>query len=56
MYGLVRSPNKYLLVVCGGAVVVVDERNATAMDDVADTIDVVATDGVVAVTAVVVWV
>ena len=56
LYGLERSPDKSLMVVCGDEVLVAAVHNAMAMDDVAATIDVVATDGVVAATAVVVWV
>ena len=54
LYGLERSPDKSLLVVCGDAVVVTATCNAAATDDV------VAADGVVvavgATTAVDVWV
>ena len=48
------------MVVCGDEVVVVTMRNATAMDDVADAVDVAAVDGVAVVvgaaTMVAVWV
>ena len=51
------SPHNSQLVACGGEVVVLDARNAvvatahnaTATDDVAAAIDVVAADGVVVV-------
>ena len=54
MYGLERSPDNYLMVVCGDGVVVVAAHNAAAVDDVADILDVVVADGVVV--AIVVWV
>ena len=60
LYGLERSPDKSLMVVCGDEVVVVAVHNAAAVDDVAATIDVAAADGVVvvvgAMASVVVWV
>ena len=60
LYGLVRIPNKSLLVVCVGVVVVSAARNAMAVDDVVAGVDVAAMDSVVvavgAVAAVVVWV
>ena len=60
LYGLVRSIDNSLLVVCGGVVVVAAVCNAVAMDDVAAVVDVAATDGVLvvvgAMAAVVVWV
>ena len=60
MYGLVRSPDNSLLVVCGGEVVVVDACNATTTDDISVASGVVAVDGVVVgagdAAALVVWV
>ena len=44
------------MVVCGDEVLVVATRNVGATDDVVTIVDVVATDGVVVVAAVVVWV
>ena len=55
MYGLERSPDNSLMVVCGGEVVVVAACNAAAIDDVVAFVgvvaadDVAATDGVAAV-------
>ena len=45
--GLGRTPNNFLMVVCGDGVVVVDAHNATAADDLVATDDIVAVDGVV---------
>ena len=60
MYGLARSPDNSLMVVCGDEVVVMAAHNAATMDDVAATVDVAAADGVVVavgvVATVVVWV
>ena len=56
MYGLGRSPNNSLMVVCGGEVVVATMHNAAAMDDVAVVVDVAAVEGVAVVVAIVVWV
>ena len=60
LYGLEMSPNKSLMVVCGGEVVVAAVHNVAAMDDVAAIVDVAVADGVVvavgAAAAVVVWV
>ena len=60
MYGLVRSLDNSLMVVCGGEVVVAVSRNVVAVDDVAIAVDVALVDGVavaVGATAVpVVWV
>ena len=60
MYGLERSPDISLMVVCGDEVVVAAMRNAAAVDDVAVAVDVVTMDGVVvavgAAATVVVWV
>ena len=60
MYGLERSPDSSLMIVCGDEVVVATACNVSATDDVAVAIDVVAANGVVvtvgATTAVVVWV
>ena len=60
MYGLERSPDNSLMVVCGGEVVVVDVHNATAMDDAMAVVGVVVADGVVVgvgvAAALVVWV
>ena len=49
LYGLVRSPDKSLLVVCGGVVVVAAAHNAAAMGDVAAAIGVADADDVVVV-------
>ena len=60
MYGLERSPDNSLMVVCGDEVVVAAVHNAAAVDDVAAAIDVTDADGVVvavgATAAVVFWV
>ena len=60
MCGLERSPDKSLMVVCGGEVVVAATHNVATADDVAADVDVsVAYDVVVTVgaaAAVVVWV
>ena len=60
MYGLVRSPDKSLLVVCGGAVVVVAACNAAAVNDVVAVVGVAVADGVAvavgAAAALVFWV
>ena len=59
LYGLQRSPDNSLMVVCGGEVMVAVAHNAMVADDVVagadvavgasatDAVDVVATDGVV---------
>ena len=47
MCGLERSPDNSLLVLCGGAVVVVTLHNVGAMDDVVAAIDVAGVDSVV---------
>ena len=54
LYGLERSPDKSLMVVCGDEVVVAAMRNASATDDVEAMHGVVITVG--AASAVVVWV
>ena len=60
LYGLERSPDNSLMVVCGDEVVVVAACNVVAADDVVAIVDVAATNGVVvavgAADAVVVWV
>ena len=60
MYGLERSPDNSLMVVCGDEVVVVAVCNAVATDDFAAVVDVTAMEGVAVVVGaaagVVVWV
>ena len=48
LYGLERSPDNSLVVVCGGEFVVAAARNVAAMDDVAVSIDVVVLVGATA--------
>ena len=60
LYGMERSPDNSLMVVCGGEVVDFSTCNAVAVDDVVAAIDVAAADGVIvavgATSVVVVWV
>ena len=60
LYGLKRSLDNSLMVVCGDEVVVVAAHNAVAADDVATVVDVATANDVVAavgaVAVVVVWV
>ena len=56
LYGLDRSPDNSLMVVCGGEVVVTPACNVVALDDVAATIDVATVNGVVVVAVIVFWV
>ena len=60
MYGLERSPDNSLMIVCGDDFVVAATCNVAAVDDVVAAVDVAATGGVVvavgAAAALVVWV
>ena len=60
MYGLERSPDNSLMVVCGDELMVAAMHNVVATNDVVAAVDVAAMDSVVVVVgaaaAVVVWV